>query len=119
MKNCLKERKLLSIDVWKSLTKAQLLSMGLLLFVLIIIIVSIVFFIKNILNKRRLSKTVLPNLYEEEDVVEEEEEESVFGLDFAEDEHITDQASFEIMQSIQKVQSRSGNSRGITNPFKR
>lgn len=94
----------------------QLLSLLFLVALLIILVSTIGFFIAEVLKKRRISKTVLPTFNEEvkDTMVEpEDSEESFFNLDLDED-LISDQASFEMMQSVRRAQSKN-----VTNPFKK
>lgn len=97
---------------------SQLLSLLFLVALLIILVSTIGFFIAEVLKKRRISKTVLPTFNDNEEVkvtmVEpEDSEESFFNLDLDED-LISDQASFEMMQSVRRAQSKN-----VTNPFKK
>lgn len=95
---------------------SQLLSLLFLVALLIILVSTIGFFIAEVLKKRRISKTVLPTFNEEVKVTmvePEDSEESFFNLDLDED-LISDQASFEMMQSVRRAQSKN-----VTNPFKK
>lgn len=98
--------------------KGQILGSLFLLAIVILFIVGVVFFVRGVILRRQLNKTVLPSveLEDKDEYVEEEgDEKSFFDLESLGESNVKDMASYQILEDVKKVQE----SRGIQNPFRR
>lgn len=97
--------------------KGQIVGLIFLLAIIILFLVGVVFFVRGVILRRQLNKTVLPSLEleDEDEYTEEEDEESFFDMESLEESNLKDMASYQILEDVRKV--REG--RGVQNPFRR